>query len=249
MFSLTGPKACSLTKFSASLYTMFQVCTGDGWSTNVVRPMFEYRTHGFSVNCMPPGHDNMDRVPRDLMLKARQTEKCKAYLESKIDGFDGPTAQGEWLAVAFFVSYIIVAGYFLLNIVVAVLLDEFVSSVTGEREAQAKAKDSNARIFALNQLDPLMQSFSTFQSHADLRKRVRNIFKLLDTDKSGFLNYRKWQEGSLLLDLHPPIVFSPEDWDNLIKSSAPGGDPKKVSMENFETVIDRYPHSQKSSIL
>ena len=34
-------------------------------------------------------------------------------------------------------SYIIVAGYFLLNIVVAVLLDEFVSSVTAEREAQA----------------------------------------------------------------------------------------------------------------
>ena len=235
-------------RYSASLYTMFQVCTGDGWSTNVVRPMFEFRTQGFSVNCMPPGHDDMERVPRDLMLKARQTEKCKAYLESKNDGLDGPTEQGEWLAVAFFVSYIIVAGYFLLNIVVAVLLDEFVSSVTGEREAAAKAKDSNARIFGLNQLDPLMKSFATFQSHADLKKRVRNIFNLLDTDKSGFLNYRKWQEGSLLLDLTPPIIFSSEDWDNLIKSSVPGGDSKNVSMANFETVIDRHPHSHKSSV-
>jgi hypothetical protein len=224
---------------------MFQVCTGDGWSTDVVRPMFEYRTHGFSENCMPSGHASTDRMPRDLLVKARQTEKCRAYLASKDYGLDGPTQQGEWLAVAFFVSYIIVAGYFLLNIVVAVLLDEFVSSVTGEREAQARAKDANARIFAPNQLDLLMQSFSTYQSPADLRKRVRDIFKVLDTDNSGFVNYRKWQEGSQLLDFHPPILFSPEDWDNLIKSSLPGGDPNKLSMENFEIVIDRQPHSQK----
>jgi len=42
--------------------------------------------------------------------------------------------------VVFFVSYIIVAGYFLLNIVVAVLLDEFVNSVNEEREAMAKVR-------------------------------------------------------------------------------------------------------------
>lgn len=210
--------------------------------------MFEFRTKGFSDNCLPAGHNSMDVVPRDAMLKARQSAECRAYLDNRSDGREGNSSQGEWLAVAFFVSYIIVAGYFLLNIVVAVLLDEFVSSVSSEREAQAKAKDSSKHVFAPNQLDPLMQTFSSFQSHADLRKRVRSIFKLLDMDNSGFLNYRKWQEGSLLLDFHPPLLFSPEDWDNLIKSDCPQGDSKKVSIDDFETIIYRHTHFQMSSM-
>ena len=30
--------------FSASVYSMFQVCTGDGWSTDIVRPLFRYES-------------------------------------------------------------------------------------------------------------------------------------------------------------------------------------------------------------
>jgi hypothetical protein len=44
----------------------------------------------------------------------------------------------EWLAVIFFVSYIIISGYFLLNIVVAVLLDEFVRAHEGAETLNSK---------------------------------------------------------------------------------------------------------------
>lgn len=225
-------------KFSASLYTMFQVCTGDGWSTDVVRPMFQFRTKQYGLACLPAKiNDNTLIMPIANLSASLNSSECIEFLGSRPDG---PWAPVEWLSIVFFVSYIIVAGYFLLNIVVAVLLDEFVNSVTEEREEMAKAKDSGSRVFAVNHLDPLMLSFSTFQSHTDLRKRFQSIFRLLDSDSAGFLSYRKWQEGSALLDYHPPIVFSPEDWNNLIKSENSKGDPKKVAYEEFEAIM----HSQ-----
>lgn len=69
-------------RFSTALFTMFQITTGDGWVTDIVRPM----NNG----------DLMHDFPINL----------------------------------FFVSYFLVANVVMLNIVVAVLLDEFVNTTT-----------------------------------------------------------------------------------------------------------------------
>ena len=223
-------------KFSTSLYTMFQVCTGDGWSTDVVRPMFEFRSKGYSANCMPAGSTSSnDKIVALVDLEnAVQSPACVKFLAEQ---GDSPWANVEWLAVMFFVSYIIIAGYFLLNIVVAVLLEEFARAVEEERESLAHANDPQSKLFGNNHLDPLMLILATFQSHEELRRRVKSIFTILDHDRKGAINHGKWERNAPTLDFEPPILFSPEDWDNLIKSGVPGADPRKVTYEHFETIV------------
>ena len=72
--------------YSASLFTMMQVCTFDGWA------------------------DSIAREPDDGSVTIR--------------------------SALFFVSYVILVGWVILNIVVAVLLDEFVESVTKDRNEE-----------------------------------------------------------------------------------------------------------------
>ena len=223
-------------KFSTSLYTMFQVCTGDGWSTDVVRPMFEFRSKGYSANCMPAGSTSSnDKIVALVDLEnAVQSPACVKFLAEQ---GDSPWANVEWLAVMFFVSYIIIAGYFLLNIVVAVLLEEFARAVEEERESLAHANDPHSKVFGNNHLDPLMLILATFQSHEELRRRVKSIFTILDHDRQGVINHGKWERNAPTLDFEPPILFSPEDWDNLIKAGVPGADPRKVTYEHFQTIV------------
>ena len=74
----------------SSLFTLFQVATGDAWASIVTR---------------------------GLLALARAA--------------DLPYSVG--FVMAFFVSYVLVVGLVLMNIVVAVLLDEFISTVAREK--------------------------------------------------------------------------------------------------------------------
>jgi hypothetical protein len=139
-----------LTRYSAD--TMFQVCTGDGWSTDVVRPMFEYRTLQYKQHCLPHDADKTT-VPQGRIIEAKMSQKCQDFLSEKsspwatvhlpvaraemrsvraqvqarllAEGFLphplppfllGARQSDDWITCLFFVSYFIVAGYFILNI-------------------------------------------------------------------------------------------------------------------------------------
>jgi len=84
----------------------------------------------------------------------------------------------------------------LLNVVVAVLLDEFIATVVREKEAHAlrvEAENDKRRIKGV--LDPLTQKLCAFEDGENLLERIDDLWKRLDSDGSGGLDYKEFREG------------------------------------------------------
>ena len=86
--------------FTKALFTLFQICTGDGWASDIVRPVFLSR-------CGENGES--EEVP------------------SEEQGMEGTTAM-------FFVSFVVLVAWTLLQVVVAVLLDNFTAAADQEKQ-------------------------------------------------------------------------------------------------------------------
>jgi hypothetical protein len=64
----------------------------------------------------------------------------------------------------FFVSYFIISNVLLLNVVIAVLLDEFIANVQRElEEREAKAEAEAAKRLVTGVLDPITQNLIEYQ--------------------------------------------------------------------------------------
>ena len=98
--------------------------------------------------------------------------------------------------VFFFVSYIFLATAVLFNVVIAVLLDEFISFIAHEKETAARLRDAEMEKMRITSpLDPLTQTLTAFDDEEDLDRRIDEIYNRLDTDDSNGLNYNEFQEG------------------------------------------------------
>ena len=100
------------------------------------------------------------------------------------------------LPALFFGSYMLVAGVVLINIVVAVLLDEFLTTMAKTRQAfeQEDAIRTNP-IFDDRNLDPLMEVLAKYRSGQDLYDAIDKIFQRLDLDCSGGVGYSEMRDG------------------------------------------------------
>ena len=143
--------------FAASLFTMFQVLTGDSWSSAVARSLFSV---------------------------------------------EGKT---ESMIALFFISYILIAGVMMMNVVIAVLLDEFIASVTKGKEEQARiVRQEREKRKTKGCLDPLTLGLITFEDEEDLLYRIDSIYQALDVDDSGGL----LSHVSLFFPTHPFSLVS-----------------------------------------
>ena len=88
--------------------------------------------------------------------------------------------------VIFFVSYMLLAAIVLINIIIAVLLDEFLTTMSKSRnEIEAEeVLDDNPSLEG-HSLDPLMAVLAQFQSSTDLLESIKGIYIRLDEDGSG----------------------------------------------------------------
>ena len=152
--------------FLTSLFTMFQVLTGDSWASAVSRTLFINHNRG-------------------------KTNYAIAF---------------------FFISYILICSVMLLNVVIAVLLDEFISSVTREREEEQRLAEIEInKRKVVGPLDPLTKDLITFEDEGDLSKKVAYLYHKLDEDESGGLNFDEFQHGLKLLKAN--IHLTREDFD------------------------------------
>ena len=100
----------------------------------------------------------------------------------------------------FFVSYILINSIMLLNVVVAVLLDEFISSVTRAKEEEKRLADLEIQKRKVSGcLDPLTSELITFADDDDLQERIDIIWTKLDVDNDGALGYEEFQVMVLLM--------------------------------------------------
>ena len=88
--------------------------------------------------------------------------------------------------VIFFVSYMLLAAIVLIDIIIAVLLDEFLTTMSKSRnEIEAEeVLDDNPSLEG-HSLDPLMAVLAQFQSSTDLLESIKGIYIRLDEDGSG----------------------------------------------------------------
>ena len=71
----------------------------------------------------------------------------------------------------------------LVNAVMAILLDEFLSAAAASKQAQAREAFGEARVEAMKTpLDPLLARLALCDSYAKLREELDFIFDHLDTD-------------------------------------------------------------------
>ncbi len=101
--------------------------------------------------------------------------------------------KGDWdfNAVIFFVSYLIIVSVILVNVVLAILVDEFIKSVTTEQNNNVRTAE-NLRVEIVYGskkhvvvLEPLLSALAATDSAAELRRKVEDLFRCLDNDESG----------------------------------------------------------------
>ena len=118
----------------------------------------------------------------------------------------------------FFVSFVLIAGVVLVNIVVAVLLDEFINAMQKEKEKASaiirEKKEIDAKASRISGvLDPLLQSLSSFNDNNDLTAKVQDLYSRLDADGGGALDFKELNAGLKELALSKPIHLIEDDFD------------------------------------
>jgi hypothetical protein len=75
-------------------------------------------------------------------------------------------------------------------VVVAVLLDEFICFIAREKEEAERLRAAELEKMRITGcLDPLTKTLVTFDDAEDLRKKIDDIYRRLDDDDSGGLNF------------------------------------------------------------
>jgi len=109
----------------------------------------------------------------------------------------------------FFISYVMIGSVTLLNVVIAVLLDELIATVGREKEAAAllvEADNDKRRIKGV--LDLLTSQLTAFEDPENLIERIDDLYHRLDSDQSGGLNYLEFKSLSQPLLLFMPASLS-----------------------------------------
>ncbi|KAJ1494251.1 hypothetical protein T484DRAFT_1766485 [Baffinella frigidus] len=156
--------------FTKSLFTLFQVCTGDGWASDIARPIFA-------------GYD----------MASEEKYRYNITL-AKEHNYLGPDLDGG--VVLFFGTFIVVVAWTLLQVVVAVLLDNFTTAANEEKERDARQKsDSDGRVPSVFAIDSLLAVLAHFDTAKDLNDRITCLFEVLDTDDNNSLSYSELSTG------------------------------------------------------
>jgi hypothetical protein len=120
----------------------------------------------------------------------------------------------------FFVSYIIINGIVLLNIVVAVLLDEFMTTVARSKAKEASEATRQVREELKKQnstsagpLDALVRGMLDFTNYDDLMRRISNLYNRLDLDDSGAVSLEELNLGLGKLKLSKPVRLSVDEFN------------------------------------
>lgn len=178
--------------FSSSLFSMFQIATGDAWASQIGRQL----------------------VDDDGLMDA-------------------------W-AVLFLVSYVLIVGLVLINIVIAVLLDEFLSTVETEKQLHADDQHRRARQkmgIVKSPLDPLLESLCSFYTNDDLSQRIRDLFEMLDADESNSLSCEELNYGLRKLKFKPPIHLTMDDYEVITEGHMLCNNLGELDAESFELMV------------
>ena len=149
---------------------------------------------------------------------------------------DPPTSE----VTLFFVSYMIVAAIFVLNVVIAVLLDKFIDAVERDKHDEKMAEQAQVLETTMERgtaLDPLLHALSNFGSMDDLTEKIHDIFREIDVNGSGGLTQDELSQGLRWLSVSPMVVFTEEDWNIMTDNMERCNEDGEIDMATFENVV------------
>jgi voltage-gated sodium channel len=130
-------------------------------------------------------------------------------------------------------------GYVLMNVVMAILLDEFIDATKGFHKAEAAAA-LRTRVAAQRpqaSLHPLVAALAQAESREEVERQVREVFDFIDEDDSGSVDFRELSHGLLHLPLPAPIVFTEPDFRSLVLH--PGlHSAGRLSLAHFQALME-----------
>ena len=145
--------------------------------------------------------------------------------------------QFEAKVAIFFISYILVAGVMLFNVVIAVLLDEFVASVSKEKQEAEVQERLHAEMRKITGcLDPLTRSLITFEDEEDLTIRIDGIYQQLDRDDSEGLTFEEFRDGVRLLSSNN-VHLTRDDFDIVTENGKLLGPDGAFNRQQFQSMM------------
>jgi len=172
------------------------------------------------------------------MMTLFATATMENWVGVSVEVMGGDPASLNPGVMAYFISYIVLVGYVLTSVVVAVLLENFSAAQAREQESASDMSFEGEGVLALkvssNSLDPLLQQLSMFENSQDLSNRIGLLFEALDTDESGTLSPEEIVIGLNKLDLTPRIKCSLDDFNYFTHDRAiclPDGTLGRVQFE------------------
>ena len=136
---------------------------------------------------------------------------------------------------SFFVSYVILVGIVLFNIIIAVLLDAFLESIEDEKLAIRRKEQEILHHTHAGPIDPLLAEMVDFKNFEDLSSKILKLYKMLDADNDGDLSYAEVKEGLAKIETKPKMQLSKEDFEAMTEGLC---DPKGcISSSQFDNII------------
>eukprot|EP00802_Teleaulax_amphioxeia_P003793 Tamp_03796.p1 GENE.Tamp_03796~~Tamp_03796.p1 ORF type:complete len:550 (+),score=64.90 Tamp_03796:1674-3323(+) len=141
----------------------------------------------------------------------------------------------------FFVSYMLLVFLVLVNIVLAVLLDEFLKAADEEKKSMS-ASVNHKQGQEATALDPFLEQLSHFFTSVELEKYIQTTFKFLDSNDDKKLSFAEIAEGFRMLKLKPRINLTEED----INAMTRGG---QICSEFGVLTAKEFEHMLRSELL
>ena len=145
----------------------------------------------------------------------------------------------------FFASYILIVVTVILNVVFAVLIDEFLKAQDQlAREKQEEKtrpsdyyNDRSVRGF-LGPLDPFLKYVvSEFQNYDEMVIRIKKAFDFFDYNNNGEVDFLEVKVGWQRLNLYPRVELLEEDWRDMTNDGKLCGDSGTLTYQQFFEVM------------
>jgi Ca2+-binding EF-hand superfamily protein len=139
------------------------------------------------------------------------------------------------ISYPFFMSYYFISSIVLFNIIVAVLLDEFISAATLSKLEQRMDRTKGMAMA----LEPLLSPLSAFRTPYDLERSINAVFDVLDQEDKGVLSFADFQTGLANLATDPPIEISKDDWNLMTEEGAFCSADGSLDLQLFHQLMRR----------
>ena len=221
--------------FSRSLFTMMQVVPDDSGSACTVC-MY---THDFTIHHeagrLGFGVRGLRIILHSTTMQVVTGDSWASAITRSLYPLEGPPNHSMNF---FFVSYVLIGGTVLLNVVLTVLLDEFLKAVQLEKEQKQEELEAELEACRVHGvLDPLIESLRSFTDNNDLKAKIASTFDTIDEDKSGGLNYEEFSHAIGKLPLPAPIHITRDDFDCITDGGHFLNDDDEFGADEFQNMM------------